>query len=218
MRDGIEFVEILDNYLKEKGLSRRQFCSLTDIPNSTIGTWKSKNVIPSVELVAKVAQFMNVSLDWLVYGEQYENANSINTTYNPYSRRSILSRIEKYLIRDDVDTGSDLQTLFKKYLSNIVEYEIISNWVCGKANLPEDVLPRIADKLDVSLQYLLSGNHYNKDDFDPQLYERAKKYSKFLTGYSTLEKEEQQFINDYIETKKENYRLKREEEIKKMQK
>ena len=68
------------------------------------------------------------------------------------------------------------------------------------------------------MQYLLSGNHYNKDDFDPQLYERAKMYSKFLTGYSTLEKEEQQFINDYIETKKENYRLKREEEIKKTQK
>ena len=218
MRTGIEFVEIIDDFLKKKEISRRQFCSLIDIPNSTIASWKSKNVMPSVELVAKVAKFMNVSLDWLVYGEQYENANSINTTYNPYSRRSILSRIEKYLIRDDVDTGSDLQTLFKKYLSNIVEYEIISNWVCGKANLPEDVLPRIADKLDVSLQYLLSGNHYKKDDFDPQLYERAKKYSKFLTGYSTLEKEEQQFINDYIETKKENYRLKREEEIKKMQK
>lgn len=218
MRTGIEFVEIIDDFLKKKEISRRQFCSLIDIPNSTIASWKSKNVMPSVELVAKVAKFMNVSLDWLVYGEQYENANSINTTYNPYSRRSILSRIEKYLIRDDVDTGSDLQTLFKKYLSNIVEYEIISNWVCGKANLPEDVLPRIADKLDVSLQYLLSGNHYNKDDFDPQLYERAKMYSKFLTGYSTLEKEEQQFINDYIETKKENYRLKREEEIKKTQK
>lgn len=218
MRTGIEFVEIIDDFLKKKEISRRQFCSLIDIPNSTIASWKSKNVMPSVELVAKVAKFMNVSLDWLVYGEQYENANSINTTYNPYSRRSILSRIEKYLIRDDVDTGSDLQTLFKKYLSNIVEYEIISNWVCGKANLPEDVLPRIADKLDVSLQYLLSGNHYKKDDFDPQLYERAKKFSKFLTGYSTLEKDEQQFINDYIETKKENYRLKREEEIKKTQK
>ncbi len=218
MRSGKEFVELLDEYLKSKGLTRRQFCNLTDIPESTIGTWKSKNVMPSVELVSKVATFMNVSLDWLVYGEQYENANVDNTTNNPYSRRSIFDRIHKYLIQDYDDTCSDIQTLYKKYLADIVEYEIISNWVCGKANLPEDVLPRIADKLDVSLQYLLSGNHYNKDDFDPQLYERAKKYSKFLTGYSTLEKEEQQFINDYIETKKENYRLKREEEIKKMQK
>ena len=77
MRTSAEFVEILDEYLKSKGLTRRQFCNLTDIPESTIGTWKSKNVMPSVELVAKVAKFINVSLDWLVYGEIDEIDNHI---------------------------------------------------------------------------------------------------------------------------------------------
>ena len=61
-----ELVEILENYLKEKKISRRQFCALVDIPNSTISSWKAKKVLPSIELVAKVAKFMNVSLDWLV--------------------------------------------------------------------------------------------------------------------------------------------------------
>ena len=67
MRNGIELVDILDKYLKEKGISRRQFCALTDIPNSTVATWKSKNRLPSVELAAKVAKFMNVSLDDLAF-------------------------------------------------------------------------------------------------------------------------------------------------------
>lgn len=73
IRSSAELVEILENYLKEKKISRRQFCALVDIPNSTISSWKSKNVLPSIELVAKVAKFMNVSLDRLVYGEQFDN-------------------------------------------------------------------------------------------------------------------------------------------------
>lgn len=76
IRSSAELVEILENYLKEKKISRRQFCALVDIPNSTISSWKSKNVLPSIELVAKVAKFMNVSLDWLVYGEIFENVKA----------------------------------------------------------------------------------------------------------------------------------------------
>ena len=78
MRNGIELVDILDKYLKEKGISRRQFCALTDIPNSTVATWKSKNRLPSVELAAKVAKFMNVSLDDLIFesNEYFEAKNS----------------------------------------------------------------------------------------------------------------------------------------------
>ena len=73
MRTSAELVEILDNYLKKKKISRRQFCALVDIPNSTISSWKSKNVLPSIEFVSKVAKFMNVSLDWLVYSSDIES-------------------------------------------------------------------------------------------------------------------------------------------------
>ena len=79
VRSGAEFVEIIDDFLKKKEISRRQFCSLIDIPNSTIASWKSKNVMPSVELVAKVAQFMKVSLDWLVYKEPVIPVEDIKT-------------------------------------------------------------------------------------------------------------------------------------------
>lgn len=72
MRTCGQLVEILEAYLEEKKISRRQFCALVDIPTSTIASWKAKNVLPSIELVAKLARFMNVSLDWLVYGENPE--------------------------------------------------------------------------------------------------------------------------------------------------
>ena len=53
MRTCVQLVEILEAYLEEKKISRRQFCALVDIPTSTIASWKAKNVLPSIELVAK---------------------------------------------------------------------------------------------------------------------------------------------------------------------
>ena len=101
VRTSAEFVEILDEYLKEKKISRRQFSALVDIPNTTISSWKSKNLLPSIELVAKVAKFMNVSLDWLVNGEIAEDLD--NSLENVCSRRSILYRIEIVLRQNNED-------------------------------------------------------------------------------------------------------------------
>lgn len=69
IRNSIELVKLLDTYLNSKKMSRRKFCSLTNIPNSTIASWKIKLTLPSIEIVAKIADFMNVSLDDLVYKE-----------------------------------------------------------------------------------------------------------------------------------------------------
>ena len=139
MRTSSEFVEILENYLKEKKISRRQFCALVDIPNTTISSWKSKNILPSIELVAKIAKFINVSLDWLVYGDLVDNQD--NTYENPYSRRSILYRIEIVLRQKNMDYDYNTESLYNKYLKNIVDYEVLINWVEGRANIAEDVLP-----------------------------------------------------------------------------
>lgn len=67
-----ELVDILDEYLKKQGISRREFCRLVDIPNTTISSWKTKNILPSIEFVAKIAKFMNISLDQLVYKKNLE--------------------------------------------------------------------------------------------------------------------------------------------------
>ena len=150
MRNGIELVEILDEFLKEKKLSRRQFCALTDIPNSTIGTWKSKNVMPSVDLVAKVAKFMNVSLDWLVYGEIFENEPEENNNENPYSRVNIQYRMEiimRELFKDkipDTTRTHDSRYLHELFLNDIVEFDVFENWVLGRGYISDNVLPQIA--------------------------------------------------------------------------
>lgn len=105
MRTSAELVEILDNFLQARNLSRRQFCILVDIPNSTVASWKSNNVSPSIELVAKVAKFMNVSLDWLIYGESIvedkNNLEALSVSYNfDFVKLFSLTEEKQQLVRD----------------------------------------------------------------------------------------------------------------------
>ena len=211
MRTCGQLVEILEAYLEEKKISRRQFCVLVDIPSSTIASWKAKNVLPSIELVAKLARFMNVSLDWLVYGENPETTLSENTAENPYSRKSILYRIETVLRQNNDDYDYDLKSLHEKYLSDIIDYEALMNWVNGKSYISEEVLPNIAKKLNVTLQWLLTKDEYHQQDFDAYLFGLAKAYSGLVKGYDCLDEQDKRFIDSYIQTKLDYRRLKSKE-------
>ena len=213
MRTTVEIVEILENYLKEKKISLRQFSALVDIPHSTILTWKKKNTLPSIEFISRIAAFMNVSLDWLVNGEIAEGID--NSYENPCSRRSILYRIEIVLRQKNVDYDYDTESLYNKYLKDIVEYEVLMNWVAGRANMPEDVLPKIAARLDVSLQWLLTKDEYHQQDFDAYIYGLASKYPGLLKGYNCLDEEDQKFIDHYITSRLEVQTLKRQAELNK---
>lgn len=217
MKNGVELVEILDNYLKSKNISRRQFSTLVDIPNSTIATWKSKNILPSVDLLAKIAKFMNVSLDWLVYGELFENANEQNTYENPCSRKNILYRIEIVLRQTTNDYDYDFKSQHEKYLSDIIDFETLINWGEYKTDIPESTLQKISAKLKVPLQWLLTKDEYHhEDDINAYgwLFGLAKAYPGLLKGYDCLEEEDQKFIDNYIASKLELRQLKREKELK----
>jgi len=96
-------------------------------------------------------------------------------------------------------------------LSDIVDYEVLLNWVCGKANLPENVLPEIAKQLNVSLQWLLTKAEYHQEDFDAFIYGLAKLYSGILKGYHCLDEEDQKFVDHYIISRLELRQLKKKE-------
>lgn len=211
MRTILEIIEILENYRKEKKLSFRQFSALVDIPHSTIHTWKKKNTLPSIEFISKIASFMNVSLDWLVNGALTVGEN--NTLENVYSRRSILYRIKIVLRQKNMDYDYNMESLYNKYLKNIVNYEVLINWVEGRANIAEDVLPKIAAQLDVSLQWLLTKDEYHQEDFDAHIYGLATKYPGLLKDYDDLNEEEQKFIDHYITSRLEINQFKRQAEL-----
>ena len=67
----------IDNLLSKNKLSRAQLARDTGIPATTIKSW-IKGSVPSAEAAYKVAQYLNVTVEWLITGKpESENKNLI---------------------------------------------------------------------------------------------------------------------------------------------
>lgn len=198
MLSGKKFVEILDTYLKENELTRKQFCDDMGISNSTLATWKTRNVLPPLETIDKIARYMRVSLTWLV--RDINDKDPINSPDDPTSRISIYYRIENQL--KSIHSGYNYEeSMIAQYLSDIVDPLMILQWSQGRIDIPDDVLPKIAERLKVSIQWLMTGEGYNREDFDSHLYEVAKQHKNFLYCLDCADEEDIKFFSQYFNMK-----------------
>ena len=100
VKGGQKMYEVFEHLLQSYGISAYKFCKDTGISQSTISTWKKKNNLISGELAKKIADYFNVSIEYLMTGEEKD-------------------RGEKYYLNDDtaeiaqaVFENKDLRVLF----------------------------------------------------------------------------------------------------------
>lgn len=67
------FAERLKELRKSKGITQTEFAKIFNISNGTIGNWESGNRIPDTEMLKMLADFFNVSIDYLVGKSEYKN-------------------------------------------------------------------------------------------------------------------------------------------------
>jgi transcriptional regulator with XRE-family HTH domain len=63
-----DFYERLSDLLKKRGISKKNACSGADIGRGAITTWKN-GVIPAVDKVLRLANFLDVPIYWLITGK-----------------------------------------------------------------------------------------------------------------------------------------------------
>lgn len=163
MRTCNEIAFILEEYLKTKKISLRQFANLIDYSHSAISSWKKKDtVLPSIEIISKIAKFMNVSLDWLVNGDENiiesiqepEDLSYDINTQKKLSSDAFLSLLDKLL---------EERNLSKNQLcSNLnITRSAFTNWKLHNSLPSSDTLLKLANFFKVDPYYLVFGieNH-----------------------------------------------------------
>ncbi len=83
--------DIFEQLLQSYGITAYKFCKETGISQSTISTWKKKRNIISGEIAQTIANYFNISVDYLMTGKEKE--------------------IDKYYINEE--TAEMAQTLFE---------------------------------------------------------------------------------------------------------
>lgn len=66
------------NELNKQNKTQKQMSEFTGIPTSTISAWNKNGTNPSADSIYSIAQFLNVSLEYLLTGEE-KSINVINT-------------------------------------------------------------------------------------------------------------------------------------------
>lgn len=85
---------------------------------STVNKWKSR--FPGVDVLMKISQRFNVSLDWLVYGDN-DNGEKMDTVQATYNALTALSEVSRIKIKSEpmAELPKENQYFYEPYKINI---------------------------------------------------------------------------------------------------
>jgi len=69
------FLDIFTKLCEEKGLSVSKAAENCGISRSTASKWKQKGLVPSMDTLKKISDYFDVSVDYLLYGEEKNKAD-----------------------------------------------------------------------------------------------------------------------------------------------
>ncbi|GEM_PF-6400495 len=201
MCSGIIFVNKLDDLLKEFNISRKDFSEQLNLNQTTIAAWKTRDIIPNVELLVQISQLLEVSLEWLVTEISPANINDFQKTVT--LRRSIRKRIyERIAELQKIESADNEKThnLFFKSFPNLT-YRLLYNWAEGRADLKEYVLTDIAYSLGIDMSFLINGTRKEKikvENFDKILFLAAQRNQNDLYCLDNLTGKRRQLAKDML--------------------
>lgn len=74
--------------LKEKGKKQKELSQYTGISEQTISDWKKKGSIPSADKISGIADFLEVSTDYLLTGKERSFSNITQSTIGAIGNHS----------------------------------------------------------------------------------------------------------------------------------
>lgn len=105
-----KLVERIDDLLKSKNQTRKALSASLGIPLQTISNWSVRGNLPSADVLLRIARYLNVSLEWLITGEDAEGLSP-----------EIRALVEKIKILDQNDFKAVQQlvsVLVERYLAD----------------------------------------------------------------------------------------------------
>ena len=91
----------------EKGLSQRELARIMNVSQGTYNNWENSNTQPSIEQLIALANFFEVSVDFLI-GRTDDVGNTVQLSNRPNSSA------DKLLNSVDTETQEAIITILKK--------------------------------------------------------------------------------------------------------
>ena len=89
--------EVYQKLLDEKGLKNADVARATGISNMTLSDWKRGKSVPKSDKMRKIAEYLNVSVDYLMTGKEVEFI--VETAKKDVLLTEMSSRIKEYALK-----------------------------------------------------------------------------------------------------------------------
>ena len=112
--------EVYQKLLDEKGLKNADVARATGISNMTLSDWKRGKSVPKSDKMRKIAEYLNVSVDYLMTGKDVEftaEMAEIDVTLSNMSER-----MKEYALRLN-NLPSDKQELVMNLIDTLMKNE-----------------------------------------------------------------------------------------------
>lgn len=127
---------------KEKSLTQMELAKILNIDQTTVSKWEVGKAIPDYDTLQRLADFYNVSVDYLL---GRENKHFVSPTFE---QNTALTRLKE--LRESKNlTQAKLAEILGVGRTTITMYEK------GAIVPPADILQKLANYFDVSVDYLL---------------------------------------------------------------
>ncbi|WP_287053499.1 helix-turn-helix domain-containing protein [Treponema sp.] len=144
--------------LNDLKIKDSDFSKSIGISNSAFAQWKKRGTIPAPLMLQRISNSLNVSVHWLLFGTLENNLDLKCLSDFDLTPESIVSRIENALELKTQNFSKKYDTAFFETISDIVSIQELCNWKKRRLSLDYIKLLKIARRLAVSYEWLLTGN------------------------------------------------------------
>lgn len=168
------------NLLEDRNIKQKDFFAKVGVSKQAVARWKVGG-FPSVEVLFSMSKELNVSIEWLLTGICYED------TYESWSPSEILKRIIARL--EDFTGLKSYESGFYASIEHIVDKHELMDWAYGRRFVDIDKLCRIAERLGVSVQYLITGKTIDPEEYANYYGNKERKDEWFYKTIHCLNEE-----------------------------
>ena len=100
MTENICFMDRVESLLKEKRLTQKELAEDLELRRPTLSDWKKNGAVPAGDICIRIADYLGVSVEWLVTGKEAALSSEERTLLKQWQ---VLSEEQKDTIRTLLD-------------------------------------------------------------------------------------------------------------------
>ena len=178
--------------LEIRSVKANDFYKKVGITRQNLSKWKAGS-LPSIDVLYSIKETLDVSLEWLLTGENNQDGLDPTASYR------IVDRIDDTIKRTKKFQGN-WEAGFYDCIKDIVKPYELNDWVQGYNRIDISKVKQIADRLGESVQYIVTGSHISKAEYTEKYFgNKETEEANFYRTFSCLSKENKDTLKHLAE-------------------